>query len=123
MIESFDGGFEIRYRGGRLPLPPTLMERATRLGKQTIACIPGLRGFVGVDLVLGQDAADDRVIEVNPRVTTSAVGLRQFHAPWSIGAYWLAACGVLPDARVETNGTTIAPCPSDRIVEFSVDEF
>ena len=40
--------------------------------------MPGLLGYVGVDLVLG-DAADgsrDYAIEINPRLTTSYVGLR-----------------------------------------------
>jgi predicted ATP-grasp superfamily ATP-dependent carboligase len=55
-----------------------LAERAMRLGQRTVAALTGLRGYVGVDLVLG-DAADgsrDWVIEVNPRLTTSYVGLR-----------------------------------------------
>jgi predicted ATP-grasp superfamily ATP-dependent carboligase len=36
-------------------------------------------GYVGVDLVLGEadDGKDDVVIEVNPRLTTSYVGLRR----------------------------------------------
>ena len=41
--------------------------------------MPPARGYVGVDLVLGASAhgEDDAVIEINPRVTTSYVGLRQ----------------------------------------------
>jgi predicted ATP-grasp superfamily ATP-dependent carboligase len=73
---SADGRFH--YLGGSLPLPADLAERAVRLGRRTVDVIPGLRGYVGVDLVLG-DAADggqDSVIEVNPRLTTSYVGLR-----------------------------------------------
>ena len=34
----------------------------------------GLRGYVGVDVVLGQDKL--YVVDVNPRLTTSYVGLR-----------------------------------------------
>ena len=35
-------------------------------------------GYLGVDLVLGEaaDGSDDVVIEINPRLTTSYVGLR-----------------------------------------------
>jgi predicted ATP-grasp superfamily ATP-dependent carboligase len=69
---SNDGRY--RYLGGRLPLPPALAERAVHLGRQAIEAVPGLRGYVGVDLVLG---APDQVIEINPRLTTSYVGLRQ----------------------------------------------
>lgn len=68
---STDGHFT--YRGGELPIPPALAERATRLGRQALEALPGLRGFVGVDLILGDR---DSVIEVNPRLTTSYVGLR-----------------------------------------------
>jgi predicted ATP-grasp superfamily ATP-dependent carboligase len=36
-----------------------------------------LCGYVGVDLVLGRDGeSEDTVIEINPRLTTSYVGLR-----------------------------------------------
>jgi predicted ATP-grasp superfamily ATP-dependent carboligase len=48
------------------------------LARQAVAVVPGLAGYVGVDVILG-DAADgsrDWVIEINPRLTTSYVGLR-----------------------------------------------
>lgn len=73
---SDDGRFH--YLGGELPIPPELADRAVKLGLRAIACVPGLKGYVGVDLVLG-DAADgsqDYAIEINPRLTTSYVGLR-----------------------------------------------
>jgi predicted ATP-grasp superfamily ATP-dependent carboligase len=69
---STDGRF--RYRGGSLPLPPELAERASRLAARAVDAVEGLRGYVGVDVVLG--AEDDAVIEINPRLTTSYVGLR-----------------------------------------------
>src|SRR5262249_47753002 len=53
-ILSSDGRF--RYLGGMLPLPEPLQQRAVELGQRAIACVPGLRGFVGVDLVLGENA-------------------------------------------------------------------
>ncbi len=66
------------YRGGSLPIEPALTARATDLASQAMAALPAARGFVGVDLVLGDDpsGAGDVVIEVNPRLTTSYVGLR-----------------------------------------------
>ena len=44
-----------------------------------MATLTGAVGYLGVDLVLGADAAGsgDRVIEINPRLTTSYVGLRE----------------------------------------------
>jgi tyramine---L-glutamate ligase len=71
---SNDGRF--RYQGGSLPLPRDLAERATRIALAAVAGIDGLQGYVGVDLVLG-DAGDDYAIEINPRLTTSYIGLRQ----------------------------------------------
>lgn len=65
-------GGSMHYRGGRVPfpLPPAALELAAR----AVACVPGLRGYVGVDLALGDEPA---VIEINPRLTTSYVGLRR----------------------------------------------
>ena len=71
---SGDGRF--RYLGGSLPLPEPLAERATRLALRAVAGIEGLRGYVGIDLVLGEDG-HDYAIEINPRMTTSYLGLRQ----------------------------------------------
>lgn len=76
-ILSSDGRF--RYEGGELPIPPDLAERAIALGRKAIGCVPGLLGYVGVDLVLGDAAygSRDYAIEINPRLTTSYVGLRE----------------------------------------------
>src|SRR5262249_42859079 len=51
---------------------------ARRLAETAVAAVPGLQGYVGVDLVLGSagDGSQDWVIEINPRLTTSYVGLR-----------------------------------------------
>ena len=51
-----------------------------KLARAAIECVPGLLGYVGVDLVLG-DAEDgctllNYAIEINPRLTTSYIGLR-----------------------------------------------
>ena len=69
---SNDGRFQ--YQGGSLPLPTPLAERAIALGRRAIDCVPGLLGYVGVDLVLGEGG--DFAIEINPRLTTSYIGLR-----------------------------------------------
>jgi hypothetical protein len=73
---STDGRFH--YLGGELPIPSDLAARAIKIGSSAIAIVPGLKGFIGIDLVLG-DSADgslDFAIEINPRLTTSYVGLR-----------------------------------------------
>ncbi len=85
---SSDGRF--RYRGGRVPLPADLAGRATEVAWRAAAAVEGLRGYVGVDVVLG-DAADgsgDAVIELNPRLTTSYLGLRAL-ASDNLAGVWL----------------------------------
>jgi predicted ATP-grasp superfamily ATP-dependent carboligase len=69
---SDDGRFA--YRGGSLPLPPDLAARAERVARLAVEAVPGLAGYVGVDVVLGDEG--DWVIEINPRLTTSYLGLR-----------------------------------------------
>jgi predicted ATP-grasp superfamily ATP-dependent carboligase len=73
---SVDGRF--CYQGGTVPLAPELSRRALRAAYQAVHAVPGLQGYVGVDLVLGtaSDGSGDHVIEINPRLTTSYLGLR-----------------------------------------------
>jgi len=73
---SEDG--RLRYLGGEMPLSAGLGQRAVALAERALAALPAARGYVGVDLVLGLDpaGAEDFVVEVNPRLTTSYVGLR-----------------------------------------------
>ncbi len=72
---SDDGRFH--YYGGSTPLAPDLADRAKKLALRAAACVDGLFGYIGIDLVLGKNAAEDAVIEINPRLTTSYIGLRQ----------------------------------------------
>ena len=64
----------LSYRGGCTPLDHPLADRAVDTAVRACAACPGLRGYVGVDLVLtGSDAV---VIEINPRLTTAYLGVR-----------------------------------------------
>jgi len=71
---SEDGRF--RYLGGRLPLDEPEQERAQALARRAAEALPTARGYIGIDLVLGERPAEDVIIEVNPRLTTSYCGLR-----------------------------------------------
>jgi hypothetical protein len=55
-------------------------------------------GWVGVDLILGSrpDGRDDRVLEVNPRVTTSFVGHARLFATSLAAAMIAVASGTEP---------------------------
>lgn len=101
-------GGELAYRGGETPLDHPLGARALYLGAAAAGAIPGLQGYVGVDLVLG-----DRqvwIVEVNPRVTTSYVGLRQV-SPFNLpGAVLAALCHEeLPPSPSLTGHVTFGP--------------
>ncbi len=70
------------YLGGEVLADGNLRDRALTLAARVAQCLvgdwPTERGYFGVDLVLGMppDGSEDLVIEVNPRITTSYVGLR-----------------------------------------------
>lgn len=74
---SADGRFH--YLGGSLPMSRPLAQRALDLGSRALATVEGLGGLVGMDMVLGEasDGSADAVIEINPRATTSYIGLRR----------------------------------------------
>jgi predicted ATP-grasp superfamily ATP-dependent carboligase len=65
------------YAGGCGPLDDDAQRRATALAAHALSVIPPARGFVGLDLILGEEPSEDVVIEINPRLTTSYVGLRK----------------------------------------------
>lgn len=93
---SEDGRFS--YLGGSWPLEPELAERAVALSRRVIERLPDRRGYLGLDLVLGDDpsGADDVLIEINPRLTTSYCGLRAAAKTNLAGAMLDAASGSAP---------------------------
>jgi predicted ATP-grasp superfamily ATP-dependent carboligase len=82
------------YRGGSTPCDHPQAAVAAEVASRTCAAFPGLRGYVGVDLVLTE--AGPVVIEVNPRLTMAYVGMRAVFEE-NIASLALAACdGRLP---------------------------
>ena len=73
-ILSDDGRF--RYLGGSVPFENPLALQAQEMAVRAAGLVPGLRGYVGVDLILDEHAPGASVVEINPRLTTSYVGLR-----------------------------------------------
>ena len=102
----------LKYLGGRMPLPALLANRAESLAVRAVKCVPGLRGYVGIDLILGyaESSCDDFAIEINPRLTTSYVGLRAL-AMHSIGdAILAAACNrIVPNFAWRNASVTFRP--------------
>ena len=67
-------GSRLRYIGGVLPTRiTTLKEKAEIVLNKLSKCYPMLRGYIGLDIVwTGEDIY---VVEVNPRPTTSIIGI------------------------------------------------
>jgi predicted ATP-grasp superfamily ATP-dependent carboligase len=87
-------GAAFAYRGGSTPFDHPLAAAAADTATRTCAAIPGLRGYVGVDLVLTD--AGPVVIEVNPRLTMAYLGVRAV-LDGNLAALAMAAClGTLP---------------------------
>lgn len=63
------------YLGGIVPFEHALKQEAFTAAEKVVESIAGLRGYVGVDLVLTRDKAF--VVDVNARLTMSYVGLRR----------------------------------------------
>lgn len=83
-IEVREGVFQ--YRGGRLPAPAALA-RGEPLA--AVRSVEGLRGVVGVDFVRDERTGTTTVIEINPRPTTSYVGLCRLLPPGALARAWL----------------------------------
>ena len=67
-----DGGF--RYSGGIVAGLEEKRQAFAAIAAKIAAAIPGLWGYVGIDLI--ETSSGPLVLEVNPRLTTSYVGLR-----------------------------------------------
>ena len=89
-------GNPFRYYGSVVPLEHAMARRAMEAACAAANCIEGLRGYVGVDLILGDDAL--WLIEINPRLTTSYIGIRQL-TDVNLARLIFEACrdGTLPD--------------------------
>ena len=83
---SDDGQF--RYLGGRVPARVDRADELRALALRACQSVPGLAGYVGVDLLL-PDHGPPLVVEINPRLTTSYLGYRRLStdnlAAWVLG--------------------------------------
>ena len=86
--------------------------RWARLADRVAAAIPGLWGYVGVDLLL--TPAGPVVLEINPRLTTSYCGLRA-----ALGINTAAL--VLGLLDIEAEMPTAGPAVRDGLVEICLE--
>ncbi|PVX24571.1 MAG: hypothetical protein CW716_09790 [Candidatus Bathyarchaeum sp.] len=66
---------ESGYLGGVVPFDHVLEKEALRAAEKAVEAVRGLRGYVGVDMILTDE--EPVVMEINPRLTTSYIGLRR----------------------------------------------
>jgi predicted ATP-grasp superfamily ATP-dependent carboligase len=77
LIETTSPSGQLRYAGGSVEYP--IEWRYPCILAQCVAvCLPGTSGYFGIDFVFDRGGfTDNYVIEINPRLTTSYVGLRR----------------------------------------------
>jgi predicted ATP-grasp superfamily ATP-dependent carboligase len=91
-----DGCFE--YQGGTIPASCRAAESQLR---PVVEMVTGLRGFVGVDFIWDAVRQVATLIEINPRPTTSYVGLSRLLGAGRLATAWLEACRAAdPDLAV-----------------------
>lgn len=73
--QAVSPGMPFIYRGGTVPLDHVMRDVAFQYAGRAVSLVPGLRGYVGVDMLLTEKEC--YVVEINPRLTTSYVGLRR----------------------------------------------
>jgi len=105
--QAIEVGSPFVYQGGAVPLSHPMAPQAMTLAQSAIRLIPGLRGYVGVDLILTQDEA--LLIEINPRLTTSYIGLRQVIDLNLAQAIWDARFRTPCRRRSGSSGKSLSP--------------
>lgn len=98
MRQRFTADTTPRYLGSDLLVDEATAARATALAIRAAAALDADAGWLGVDLILGNrpDGRGDRVLEVNPRLTTSVVGLLALFSSSFMAAMIEAATGGRP---------------------------
>ena len=78
----------VAYQGGTVPIP--FAEEDLAVVRRAIESVRGLAGFVGVDFLQVEPIKAIEILEINPRLTTSIVGLVRLAPAGTIARAWLA---------------------------------
>jgi tyramine---L-glutamate ligase len=94
--QLIEAGVPFQYLGSQVPFKHAMSDHAMELAGLAVGLIPGLKGYVGIDVVLAENHVE--LIEINPRITTSYIGLRQVSQMNLAQAIWDACINdELPD--------------------------
>jgi len=88
------------YHGGECPFAHPASEEAVSSAQKIVESLPGLRGYVGIDFVLQREEAVP--MDINPRVTVSAVGIERTRGPKALASILDCAGGSLPELPPST---------------------
>jgi predicted ATP-grasp superfamily ATP-dependent carboligase len=124
-------GKTITYHGGAYPIRRGFIFRAECYVRRALESLPKPIGFIGIDMVLGEDpdGRDDSIIEINPRLTTSYVGLREASRTNLAKAMLDVAEGKTPDLSFDETPLEFDPdgtvrrveCDDSSSLSFSID--
>lgn len=95
---------KLEYNGGEVPYEHRLSDDAKDIALKAVKSIEGLKGYVGVDLLLDEAQDEVYILEINPRLTTSYVALRRLLNFNLAEAMIGAVKGELPQ-KIELNGS------------------
>ncbi len=94
---------KITYIGGKVPLKHKLSDLAMETAKKAVESIDGIKGYVGVDIIIDEINDQVHVIEINSRITTPYIAIRSI-INFNLGeAIINAVNGKLP-SEVRLNG-------------------
>jgi predicted ATP-grasp superfamily ATP-dependent carboligase len=101
-FQMFHNNGMFSYKGGSFINDVGECDRVIQLARKAVQGIPGLHGYVGVDVMLGknENGSEDVVLEINPRLTTSYLGLRQ---ATTLNLFHCMLDAVICDKRVPIN--------------------
>ncbi len=111
---------EFRYHGGTLPA--RCWRRSVPQIEAAIDAIEGLRGFVGVDFIWNEATGRATILEINPRPTTSFVGLSRLTPRGLLAQCWIeAVCEASPQNLGSLKGLASRVHESGHSVWFRAD--
>ena len=73
--KTTDNAAAIQYKGCHVNGLSLHRDAFTKLADSIAAAMPSLHGYIGVDVIINNE--DIYVVEINPRITTSYIGLRE----------------------------------------------
>jgi predicted ATP-grasp superfamily ATP-dependent carboligase len=104
--QRITGRDRLEYRGGSIPWAPRQARAATAAARSAVLALAraggDLRGFVGVDFVVGPRGPV--VVDINPRVTSSYLGLRRLYGRALVRAMLAAGRGERLPHRLAARG-------------------